>query len=137
MTREAIMILRGFATVLLVALAAESHDAPPPVGCRNTHEWIDVGELDAATVVGSVEVRYEAGDSARLPDTTVIVARVHPSIQAYVAHTDKHGAFAIPQVPEGRWRVNVCKVRFKTLEATLTVDKATHRELRFTTGLDW
>jgi len=132
------MILRGLATVLLVALAVESHDAPPSVGCRNTHEWVDVGELDATTVVGSVEVRYDAGDSARLPETTVIVARIKPSIQAYVAETDARGEFAMPYVPEGRWRVNVCKAGFKTLEATLTVnDKAAHRQLRFSTELDW
>jgi len=130
--------LRGLAAILVLALSVENRDARPSVGCQDTHEWVEVGELAAATVKGSVEVRYSGGDSAPLPETTVIVARVQPFIQAYVAQTDARGEFTIPQVPEGRWRINVCKAGFKTLEGSLTVGhKAAHRQLRFITELDW
>jgi len=132
------MTPRVVAVALLAALAVEQTDAPPTVGCRDTHEWVDVGELTAALVAGSLEVRYPGGDSARLPEATIIVARVQPFIQAYLAHTDSRGEFTMPQVPEGRWRINVCKAGFKTLEGNLAIDgQAPRSPLRLTTELDW
>ena len=131
------MIHRVLGTALLAGLVAEQ-PSPPTVGCHNTHEWVNVGQFEAKAVVGRVEVRYSGGDLARLPEATVIVARVQPSIQAYVTHTDNQGEFTTPDVPEGRWRVNVCKAGFKTLEADLVIDgKAAQEVVRFTTELDW
>lgn len=131
------MIQRILAASLLAGLAVEQRAAPPTVGCRDTHEWVEVGDLEATAVVGRVEVRYSGGDTARLPEATVIVARVQPFIQAYVTRTDARGEFTMPQVPEGRWRVNVCKAGFKTLEASLAIGVKTAQPLRFTTELDW
>ena len=132
------VIPRVLVAVAGLGLAADRQGANPALGCRGTHEWVDVGELNATAVAGKVEVRYPGGDSAALPETTVIVARVQPFIQAYVAQTDANGEFTIPRVPEGRWRVNVCKAGFKTLDAGLTVSgTGAHRPLRFTTELDW
>ena len=132
------MFLRGLTALLFVAVAVQTHDTSPSVGCRNTHEWVDIANLATASVGGFVEVRYAGGDAAPLPETTVIVARVEPFIQAYVAQTDERGEFRISGVPDGRWRINVCKAGFKTLEGNLTVgDKAPDRQLRLTTELDW
>jgi hypothetical protein len=129
---------RYLAAALLAALAGEPREASPTVGFRDTHEWVDVGELAAAAVVCSVEVSYPGGDSALLPEATVIVARVLPVIQAYVTHTDSRGEFKLPQVPEGRWRINVCEAGFKTLEANLTTGgQMAHSPLRLITELDW
>ena len=87
---------------------------------------------------GSVEVRYPGGDSTRLPDATVLVARVEPFIQAYVGYTDQDGEFHIPQVSQGRWRLNVCKGGFKTLAAYVMIEGGdSGPALRFTTELDW
>jgi Carboxypeptidase regulatory-like domain len=132
------MIRRVLGATLLAGLAIPQSATLPAVGCRDTHEWVEVEDLVATTVVGRVEVRYPGGDSARLPEATVIVARVQPFIQAYVTQTDSRGEFTMPQVPEGRWRVNVCKAGFKTLEASLAIGGNTgHPPLRLTTELDW
>lgn len=68
----------------------------------------------------------------------MIVARVEPSIEAHVARTDARGRFRMPQVGEGRWRINVCLAGFKTLEADLAIAASVaSSKLRLVTEVDW
>jgi hypothetical protein len=81
---------------------------------------------------GTLRIRYPAGDTAPLPGATVIVARVELLIQAFVTETGQDGAFSMADVPEGKWRINVCEAGFETLEGTVTLApgaRATRLEL--------
>ena len=128
---------------LLLASAAAlggsgSTGGSPAVGCRDTHEWVDIGQHSVSAVGGSLAVRYPAGDTQPLPEAIVIVARVEPFIQAFVAETDRRGRFSIPGVPEGQWRINVCKPGFKTLEGSMKLaPDAASEKLELVTELDW
>jgi hypothetical protein len=131
--------------LLILAMIASRQavpaDRPEPnaqLGCRNTHEWVNVGEATLLQVAGTVSVQYAAGDRAPLPQTTIIVARVEPFIQAFMTTTNQDGEFALPAVPEGRWKVNICQAGFKALEATVIISaKGAAKRRDFVTELDW
>ncbi len=126
----------GIVTVALLGPSATKH-AHRSLGCRDTHEWVDVGDLRSRSASGAIVVRYPAGDEHALPETTVLLARVQPGIQAFEARTDKHGRFAFEDVPAGTWRLNVCQPGFKTIEGTLTIVADGPAEVRVVTELDW
>jgi hypothetical protein len=128
------LLLAGAATLS----GSGSTSSSPTVGCRDTHEWVDIGQHSVSVVGGKLSVRYPAGDAHPLPEAIVIVARVEPFIQAFVGETDQEGRFAIAGVPEGQWRINVCRPGFKTLEGAIGVapDAASER-LELVTELDW
>lgn len=129
---------RPLIALLVYAGGLASSATAPAVGCRDTHEWVDVGVLEAAEASGTVSVRYPAGDEHPLPEATVIVGRVEPFIEAFVGITNDRGEFAIDGIPDGLWRINVCKEGFKTLEGNLDLNpQQTARELELVTQLDW
>jgi hypothetical protein len=128
--------MAGIVATAVLTLAAIA-PATRGLGCRQTHEWVDVGELRSRTAAGLVVVRYAGGDERALPETTVLLARVEPAIQAFEARTDDDGRFAFDGVPAGAWRLNVCQPGFKTIEGTLTIGAGGPSEVRVVTELDW
>jgi hypothetical protein len=124
-------ILLGLADV------PEAGATRPIVGCRDSHEWVDVGHLRSRCASGVVLVRYPAGDEHGLPGTVVLLARVAPAIQVFEVRTDEHGRFHVEGVPVGTWRLNVCQPGFKTIEGTLEIAGDGPTEVRIVTELDW
>ena len=111
------------------------------VGCRGTHVWVDRGSFTSRTAEGTVQVAITSGPGGQvevLPDALVIVGRTRPFIEAYTTKTDANGRFAFPDLPEGEWRLNVCRAGFQSIDAALVVSpKAPKANLTLRTHLGW
>jgi hypothetical protein len=127
--------------VVLLVLPDQAAGSRVAIGCRDTHVWVDRGSFTSRTGEGTVEVAITSGPGGQveaLPDALVIVARTRPFIEAYTTKTDSNGRFAFPGLPEGEWRLNVCRAGFQSLDAGLVVSaKAPKAELRLRTHLGW
>jgi hypothetical protein len=123
---------------LLVASSQTGAPVPPKVGCVQTHEWADLGAKLTDSVAGEIQVEYAAARREPLPKAQFVLAQLEPAIAVYVAESGEDGKFAIPGVPNGHYRFNVCREGFVTLAGSLDLDPgATETQLQLVTRLDW
>ena len=103
----------GALAIAVFAVAANGNEGEPPtVWCRNTHEWVDLGERHSQRAAGQILVEYGESRREPLPDVQIILAQLEPSIAVYVTKTGVDGRFDLPSVPVGRYRFNACLAGF-------------------------
>ncbi len=108
--------------------------------CPSLHETEEVAVASVPALNGHLVVEDAAGAVHPLPAATVHLSGVGGVADGrqYHQETSEDGSFSFGSIPDGRYRLTVCREGFVTLVSTVVVSRrAVARPVRLATRLDW
>jgi hypothetical protein len=138
--RYALALLSVFAFGCAPALSDAERFRIAHAACPSLHETEEVPRMSVRALNGVVMVEEAGGARQPLPAAALHLSGVGHAAEGrqYKQHSAEDGSFSFGSVPDGRYRLTVCREGFVTLAGTVVVSERSGADsVRLATRLDW